>query len=284
MTLSRFCASCGTPRVEGARFCGSCGLDIAAWEQDLASAAPEPAAPDDAAVPEAVPILASPAVADAPTGAGSAAPVSEAVPATGPSETSGPPPRASSTAAAPVVPVRPTPDVPIELVPPARRRGRVGVVVAVVALVSLAALAVVAAALVVPQLNRPPGSSFPPVAPDPGAIALTSPPPAQPAGLADPDTPAYQPGSGFTPDAVRVLTVTVLRLSLEQYRAATGSYPADLAALYPAYAPMGPGGTPMAAPPSSSDGYAYGASGSGYTLSVQLASGQSYATTNPTGP
>ena len=110
-------------------------------------------------------------------------------------------------------------------------------------------------------------------------LVLTSPRPPLPSGMADPSTPAWQPSSGFTPDAVRVLTVTALRLSLEKYRAAKGSYPADLTSLFPAYAPDGPDGKPMAEPPAASDGYAYGASGAGYTLSVRLASGQSYSTT-----
>ena len=71
MTGVAFCPSCGAPRLEDARFCGSCGLDIAAWEQNLAPVH-EPAAPDDAAgvageaaAPKEVPTLASPAVADA---------------------------------------------------------------------------------------------------------------------------------------------------------------------------------------------------------------------------
>jgi hypothetical protein len=116
-------------------------------------------------------------------------------------------------------------------------------------------------------------------------VALTSPPASQvPAGLADPSTPAYQAGSGFTPDAVRVLTVTVLRLGLEQYKSANGTYPPDLAALFPAFAPNGPDGKPMAGPPASADGYAYSASGTGYTLSTRLESGQSYTTSNPTEP
>ena len=116
-------------------------------------------------------------------------------------------------------------------------------------------------------------------------VALTSPPASRgPAGLADPSTPAYQTGSGFTPDAVRVLNVTVLRLSLEQYRAAHGSYPANLSGLFPDYAPMGRDGAPMASPPPTADGYTYSASETGYTLSVRLESGQSYTTLNPTEP
>jgi hypothetical protein len=121
--------------------------------------------------------------------------------------------------------------------------------------------------------------------PFPSPVALTSPPASQiPAGLADPSTPAYQAASGFTPDAVRVLTVTVLRLSLEQYRVAHGSYPANLSALFPEYAPPGSDGTPMTGPPSAADGYTYATDGSAYTLSVVLASGRSYTTSNPTEP
>ena len=164
----------------------------------------------------------------------------------------------------------------------ARRRGRRGPALAAFALLAVAALV---AGAVAAGLSAGATSLYPPVAPDPSAVALTSPPPAPPAGLADAGTPAYRPGSGFTPDAVRVLTVTVLRLSLEQYRAATGSYPAMLAELFPRYAPNGPDGRPMARPPSVADGYVYLASSvSAYTLSVRLASGQSYTTANPAGP
>jgi hypothetical protein len=162
------------------------------------------------------------------------------------------------------------------------RRGRPLALVALVAFLLIAAGVGVGAVL----LFRP--SSAPDQAvgtPFPSPIALTSPPASHvPSGLADPMTPAYRAGSGFTPDAVRVLTVTVLRLSLEQYKSANGTYPPDLAALFPAFAPKGPDGKPMAGPPAGADGYAYSASGAAYTLAVVLASGQSYTTSNPTEP
>ncbi len=172
----------------------------------------------------------------------------------------------------------PPPPAVAPVVPP-RRRGRLWAGVASVAVLAIAAVVVGAVALWLPA-----GTPDPSVLSDPGAVALTSPPAPQPAGLADSDTPAYDPDTGFTPDAIRVLTVTVLRLSLEEYRAATGAYPADLSALYPAYAPSGPDGAPMAGPPPAADGYAYRAAGSGYTLSVALASGQAYTTTDPMEP
>ena len=155
-------------------------------------------------------------------------------------------------------------------------------------LVGLVAFLVIAAGVGVGAavLLKPSATAGPVVGtPFPSPIALTSPPASQvPAGLADPSTPAYQVGSGFTPDAVRVLTVTVLRLSLEQYRAAHGSYPADLSALFPDDAPTGAGGTPMASPPSAADGYTYTTTGDVDTLAVVLASGQSYTTSNPREP
>lgn len=185
-------------------------------------------------------------------------------------------PSAAPTTALP----EPAPPPPLVApVAPPRRRGRRW---AAAASVALLAIAVVVVGVVALQL--PAGTPDPSVLPDPGAVALTSPPPTQPVGLADPDTPAYDPGTGFSPDAIRVLTVTVLRLSLEEFRAATGAYPADLYALFPAYAPAGPDGTPIAGPPPAAEGYVYHAAGSGYTLSVQLASGQAYTTTNPTDP
>ena len=100
----------------------------------------------------------------------------------------------------------------------------------------------------------------------------------------DPDTPAYQEASGFTPDAVRVLTVTVLQLSLERYHDDVGAYPTTLDALFPGYAPPGPDSRPMTAPPAVADGYTYTGSGDTYTLSVVLAGGAPYVMTAPVAP
>ncbi len=113
------------------------------------------------------------------------------------------------------------------------------------------------------------------------AVVLTSPPPQPPAGLADPSTPAWQPSTGFTPDAVRVLTVAALQVSLEHYRAQHGAYPTSLTALFPADAPIGQDGKPMTAPPPAADGYRYAGGGSTYRLSVVLASGQAYVVGPP---
>jgi hypothetical protein len=109
-----------------------------------------------------------------------------------------------------------------------------------------------------------------------GPVILTSPPPQPISGLADPTTPAYQASSGFTPDAVRVITVLSLQVSLERYRSQHGAYPSKLAALFPADAPLGPNGKSMTKPPSTNDGYTYSGGGAAYTLSVVLASGQTY--------
>ena len=78
-----------------------------------------------------------------------------------------------------------------------------------------------------------------------------------------------------------MLTVTVLSLSLSSYHDNIGTYPATLDALFPTYAPPGSDGAPMTGPPSATEGYAYSATRSAYSLSVVLASGQSYAVTGP---
>lgn len=97
--------------------------------------------------------------------------------------------------------------------------------------------------------------------------------------------PAYEPSTGFEPDAARILTVTSIRISLEEYRAANGAYPASLDALFPSFAPLGQNGQAMTAPPPVSDGYAYVQTGTtSYTLSVQLSNGQTYSVTAPEGP
>ena len=136
---------------------------------------------------------------------------------------------------------------------------------------------------VVPAASAPAGGSSSPVdsaspaAPGMGAaVVLTSPPPRPPAGLADPSTPAYDPSSGFTADAVRVLTATAVQVSLERYREEHGAYPSSLEALFPADAPIGQDGKPMGGPPAEADGYRYTGGGSTYRLSVVLDSGQAY--------
>jgi hypothetical protein len=129
------------------------------------------------------------------------------------------------------------------------------------------------------------GSTSPTASPSPvSAIILTSPQPQPPAGLADPSTPAYQASSGFTPDAVRVLTVLSTQLGLERYQSEHGVYPASLEALFPADAPLGQDGRPMTGPPSQADGYTYTGGGTMYTLSVTLASGQAYTVHPPVEP
>lgn len=117
-----------------------------------------------------------------------------------------------------------------------------------------------------------------------GPIVLTSPPPQPPADLADPSTPAYEASSGFTPDAVRVLTVLSLQLSLDRYRSEHGAYPSALTALFPADAPLGQDGRPITGPPSQADGYTYTGGGATYTLSVILASNQAYTVHPPEEP
>jgi hypothetical protein len=97
--------------------------------------------------------------------------------------------------------------------------------------------------------------------------------------------PAYEPSTGFEPDAVRILTVTSIRISLEEYRAAHGAYPASLDVLFPTFAPRGQSGQVMASLPPASDGYTYVQTGAtSYTLTVRLSNGQTYSVTAPEGP
>ena len=132
--------------------------------------------------------------------------------------------------------------------------------------------------------SRPASPTVVPTSIPSGMIVLTSAPPQPPSGLADPSTPAYQGSSGFTPDAVRVLTVLSLQLGLERYKSEDGAYPTTLAALFPADAPLGQDGKPMSGPPAQSDGYTYTGGGATYTLSVVLASGKAYTVSSPGQP
>jgi len=132
------------------------------------------------------------------------------------------------------------------------------------------------------------GSASPAASPDgslfPHPIALTSPPGSRGPSIGDPNAPAYQAASGFTPDAVRVLTMTVLQLSLERYHDDLGAYPTTLGALFPTYAPPGPDGQPLTGPPSVADGYSYTWSSGTYSLSVVLAGGERYTVSSPGTP
>jgi hypothetical protein len=236
--------------VKSVRFCPKCGAERIEGAQFCAncgadleaySTSPVPSAPE--AEPEQPLVARPPEAATSPVAVRSAADESR-----------------------PVGVQRPTPRGPLLFV---------GLLVVVL----IVAGGAVGAALLL-TASSPPG----PVAgtPFPSPVALTSPSTSQvPAGLADPSTPAYQVASGFTPDAVRVLTVTVFQLSLSRFYADTGRYPTTLDALFPTYAPPGPDGTPMTTAPSVVDGYTYTTTGSAYTLSVALASGQSYTVRGP---
>lgn len=164
--------------------------------------------------------------------------------------------------------------------PPAPRR-RTGLVLGVVAAVLVVVVA--AGALLLLRAGGQPAVG-PAGSPFDQPIALTSPPPSPGPQLGDPNTPAYQEDAGFTPDAVRVITVTVLQVSLEQYRDVMGAYPESLAELFPTYAPAGPDGRPMTGPPRPADGYTYTQFGSTYNLSVVLADGSTYTVTAPVAP
>ena len=118
-----------------------------------------------------------------------------------------------------------------------------------------------------------------------GLIVLSSPPLQPPTGLADPSTPAYQASSGFTPDAIRVLTVLSFQVALERYRHEHAAYPTALATLFPTDAPIGPDNLPLSGPPTTADGYTYTLdTPTTYTLAAVLASGQTYTVHAPGGP
>ena len=157
----------------------------------------------------------------------------------------------------------------------ALRHRAVPITAAVVAVVLVGGCGSSAATPSTPATSAPSASTI---------FVLTSPAPLLSVPFTDPSAPAFVEGSGFTPDATRVLTVASLQLALERYKAGTGSYPASLGDLFPGYAPLGPGGKAMAGPPAASDGYTYAVSGSGYTLSVVLTGGQAYSVGAPERP
>jgi hypothetical protein len=115
--------------------------------------------------------------------------------------------------------------------------------------------------------------------------ALTSPvPPPYPVNASPGAHPAILPsGGGLTPDAIKVLTIAALQVSLADYRTSTGAYPPTLVALYPGSEPLGAGGQPI--PQSGLADYSYSMTGSsGYTLSASISDGTTYTVRSPVGP
>jgi hypothetical protein len=103
--------------------------------------------------------------------------------------------------------------------------------------------------------------------------------------FANPTEPAYIPGKGFTPDAQRIVDLSALQLSIEQYRKANGRFPPTLADLFPSFAPADVNGQPLAAPPVdpvTRQPYTYlvASDGSNYQLSATLESGRQYTLTH----
>lgn len=248
-TAPAFCPHCGTRRLTDARFCVGCGVD-------LGGAAPVPSGQ----------VTSIPGVASEPTLA----------PGDGPARDSDRP--VAQESPPPVVPALPV-SAPPPLPAPARHRSRTPVVLAA----ALVLVLLLAGGAGLWWLLRPPAgpAATPDGSPFPSPIALTSPPASHAPAIGDPDTPLYVDGQGFSPDAIRVLTVTALSLSLERYRADVGEYPVNLVSLFPAYAPPGPDGLPMTFPLSPPDAYVYARAGSTYTLSVVLATGDTYTVTSP---
>jgi hypothetical protein len=54
----------------------------------------------------------------------------------------------------------------------------------------------------------------------------------------NPEEPAYVPGKGFSPDALRVIHIGTLQIGLERYRVAKGYFPSKLEDILPEFAPM----------------------------------------------
>jgi len=97
----------------------------------------------------------------------------------------------------------------------------------------------------------------------------------------DPNQVVYT-GPGFRPDAIRILDVAALEVSLSRYRAGNGRYPDTLAALFPKYAPLGLDGRPLASPPLDPETkapYPYSdvRGGLDYRLSARLSNGHTYS-------
>lgn len=147
-------------------------------------------------------------------------------PAAGPTEVRRPGDSGVGEAAAQVIVTEPAPRPPSAAA--LRRRSRRPLLVATANVVVL----LVAGGAGLWWLSRPSGPAGPTPLPDdspfPSPITLTSPPASHGPSIGDPDTPLYVEGQGFSPDAIRVLTVTALSLGLERYREDRGAYPADL--------------------------------------------------------
>jgi hypothetical protein len=115
----------------------------------------------------------------------------------------------------------------------------------------------------------------------PARRPLAAPPPATTSSVGlDPNQLVYS-GSQFRPDAIRILDVAALQVSLSRYWAGSGRYPDTLAALFPTWAPLGPDGQPLASPPLDPETrapYAYSAvrGGLDYRLSARLSNGHTY--------
>lgn len=96
----------------------------------------------------------------------------------------------------------------------------------------------------------------------------------------NPSEPAYIPGKGLSPDALRVVDIVTLQEALELYRVANKRYPPTLAALFPTYAPK-EGNTKLTEPPTDPEthrpyDYQPSADGATYHIAATLSSGKQY--------
>lgn len=99
--------------------------------------------------------------------------------------------------------------------------------------------------------------------------------------FANPNQPAFEPETGFAPDAQRILEIAALQLSLEKYRKMKGQYPSSLSELFPEFAPVDENRKPLSAPPTDPEtgspyDYIVDLKAEKYQLTAKLDNGKPY--------
>lgn len=91
--------------------------------------------------------------------------------------------------------------------------------------------------------------------------------------FAEPGQAVIDANGNLSSDAERVLTVLALQISLEKFKQANGTYPDQLAELFPSFAPLDEHGSAMNSLPQTGD-YKYSLQSGGYELSVATSKGE----------